>query len=131
VLPGGRGVRTNEHTYAMLKDLHDTVTGLGGRRYALLVDGPGWWVCAAQRNPLPVDWANNMELSTEPLRARVTDSVLRQRGQIAVVVQKAVALRSSVGFRPLPTDDPFYGHAVWAMRTLEPESGSPYWAVYR
>lgn len=131
VLPGGRGIRTNEHTYAMLQDLHDTVTGLHGRPYALLVDGPGWWVCAEQRNPLPVDWANNMELSTEPLRTRVTDSVLAQRGRLAVIVQKAVGLRSSVGFRPLPTDDPFYGVAVWAMRTLEPESESIYWAVYR
>lgn len=130
VLPGGRGIRTNKHTYEMIKDLHDTVAGLDGRRYALLVDGPGWWVCAAQRNPLPLDWANGMELSTEPLRARVTNSVLRQRGQIAIVVQKAAAVRSSLGFRPLPTDDPFYGHAVWAMRTLELESESSYWAVY-
>ena len=132
VLPGGRGIRTNANTYAMLKDLHDTVAGLQGRRYALLVDGPGWWVCAEQRNPLPMDWANSMELATDPLRSRLTGSVLRQRGQLAVIVQKAVALRSSDGFRPLPSDDPFYGAAHWAMRTLEPESGSGslYWAVY-
>jgi hypothetical protein len=78
-----------------------------------------------------MDWANNMELSTDALRSHVTDSVLAQRGQFAVIVQKAVGLRSSVGFRPLPTDDPFYGVAVWAMRTLEPESESMYWAVYR
>ncbi len=131
VLPGGSGIRTNANTYAMLADLHDTVSRLHGRRYALLVDGPGWWVCAEQRNPLPADWANNMELSTVALRSRFDESVLRQRGQLAVIVQKAVALRSSVGFRPLPNDDPFYGAALWAKRTLEPESESRYWAVYR
>ncbi|MEQ1831728.1 MAG: hypothetical protein ABL977_01650 [Candidatus Eisenbacteria bacterium] len=131
VLPGGQGIRTNANTYAMLKELDDTVAGLEGRRYALLVDGPGWWVCAPQRNPLPVDWANGMELPSEPLRGRVTDSVLRQRGQLAVIVQRATGLRSSVGFRPVPLDDPFYGAAAWTVRTLELESGSMYWTVYR
>ena len=131
VLPGGAGIRTNENTYAMLRELHETVAGLQGRRYALLVDGPGWWVCAPQRNPLPADWANGMELPSDSLRRRVTDSVLRQRGELAVIVQRATGLRSSIGFRPVPLDDPFYGAAAWAVRTLEPESGSLYWTVYR
>lgn len=131
VLPGGKGIRTNENTYAMLKDLHDTVQGLQGKRYALLVDGPGWWVCAEQRNPLPLDWANNMELPAEALGARVTSRVLAQRGELAVIVQKSTGLRSSVGFRPVPLDDPFYGMVLWAARTLEPVSASTYWVVCR
>jgi hypothetical protein len=131
VLPGGKGIRTNANTYAMLKDLHDTVQGLNGRRYALLVDGPGWWVCAEQRNPLPLDWANNLELPTEALSTRVTSRVLAQRGEFAVIVQKSTGLRSSVGFRPVPLDDPFYGMVLWATRALEPVSASTYWVVCR
>ena len=51
--------------------------------------------------------------------------------ELAVIVQRATGLRSSIGFRPVPLDDPFYGAAAWAVRTLEPESGSLYWTVYR
>jgi hypothetical protein len=56
VLPGGMGIRTDDSTYAMLADLRLNVDRLNGKPYAILVDGAGWWACAAQRNPLASDW---------------------------------------------------------------------------
>ncbi len=131
VLPGGRGIRTNANTHAMLVELRDVVNALGGRPYAIVVDAPAWWACAKQRNPLPADWPQSLELCTEELQARFSSSVLRQRGSIAVLVQKAYAVQLSEGFVPLGMDNFYYGAAIWVKHTLERESETRYWVVYR
>ncbi|MBI1796087.1 MAG: hypothetical protein HYR74_03435 [Candidatus Eisenbacteria bacterium] len=131
VLPGGMGIRTDDSTYAMLADLRLNVDRLNGRPYAILVDGPGWWACAAQRNPLPTDWPQSMELCTKDLQTRLTGTIMKHRGRTAVLVQKASAANSSEGFFPIGETNFFYGAAVWAIRHLHRESETRYWAVYR
>ena len=131
VLPGGRGIRTDDSTYAMLTDLRRNVDRLKGGRYAILVDGPGWWACAAQRTPLPADWPEAMELCTEPLQVRLTGSILEQRGRIAILVQKARAGALSKRFVPMGEGNLFYGAALWTIHTFHRESETRYWEVYR
>ncbi len=131
VLPGGSGIRTDDSTYSMLADLRLNVDRLKGGRYAILVDGPGWWACAAQRNPLPADWPEAMELCTEPLQVRLTGSILEQRGRIAILVQKARAGVLSKRFVPMGDGNLFYGAALWTIHNLRRESETRYWEVYR
>jgi hypothetical protein len=91
-LPGGRLLRTNEHTHAFLADLRrtsDAVTARG-RRYAIVPDAAGWWAFATQRNPLDVDWWIDVELGFDDpaLVHRALNALEAQRGHITVLVQK-------------------------------------------
>ena len=91
-LPGGRLIRTNEHTHAFLADLRrtsDAVTARG-RRYAVVPDAAGWWAFAAQRNPLDVDWWIDVELGFDhpALVHRAQNALDAQRGRITMLVQK-------------------------------------------
>ena len=131
VLPGGAGIRTDENTFALLQDLRETVDRQRGSRYAIIVDVPGWWACARQRNPLPTDWPQAIELPTEALQMRFSASVIAQRADLAVLVQRSYVVRAAEGFVPLDMNNPYYGAAIWVTRTLQRESETRYWGVYR
>src|SRR5262249_55336087 len=131
VLPGGSGIRTDDSTYAMLADLRSNVDRLHGASYGILVDGPGWWCCSTQRNPLPSDYPNGVELDTKALQTRFTAEIVRQRGETVFLVQKSMAIFASQGFVPVERTNSFFGAVAWARQNLTKESETRYWAVYR
>ena len=109
VFPGGRGIKTNPNTYAFLADLQKAVA-LASKYpdpYAIVPDVPGYWARAAQRNPLPIDWAKNTELPDLRLLKRVTDSLDAQRSHLTVIVQKVEAFPLPKGFDRLESSDKF------------------------
>jgi len=58
------------------------------RRLAVVPNDAGWWVQAPQRNPLPIDWPQPIELSKPGLERQVVDQLLAQQGTIIVAVEK-------------------------------------------
>ncbi|MSQ84965.1 MAG: hypothetical protein EXR77_19175 [Myxococcales bacterium] len=99
VFPGGKGIRTDEKTYALLGDLQGAIhreKGMG-KIYAILPDLAGYWVKAPETNPLPIDWALSTELPNELLTNKVIDSLNAKRGSIVVLIQKVRADTIALG----------------------------------
>lgn len=67
-LPGAAGLRTNARTIATLAELRQLTLEreAAGVRYAVLTDLSAHWIRSGQRNPLPVDWAQETELGYSP-----------------------------------------------------------------
>ncbi len=87
ILPGGKGVLVDRTTYLVLQDLQ-AATVLAGKPYAIQPDFAGWWVGADQRNPLPVDWAQWIELGSPRLQDRAIGAMNAQRGKLTIIVAK-------------------------------------------
>lgn len=106
VFPGGGRIRTGEVTFEFLRDLQEAVRMCGDKEHAVIPDLAAYWIRAAQRNPLSIDWAFEGELPTKPLMDRAIGDVESRRGQVVVIVQKipAAALggREPAGFPNLP-----------------------------
>jgi len=80
-----------------------------GVDHAIVPGVAGYWVRSEQENPLPIDWAQGTELSTEALRQRVIQSIEDQRHEQMVIVHKVQAAELSSGFAPLDsTHDAYY-----------------------
>jgi len=131
VFPGAAGIRTNANTFAALAELRQIVDGLGSTPYAILVDAPGWWACARQRNPLPADWPQSMEICTGELEDRVSRRILALRERGIVIVQNARMNGIAERVDPIPRENGYYGAASWARFALRRESAHRYWDVYR
>lgn len=87
ILPGGAGLLTDRNTYLVLKDLQ-AVTATTAGRHAIQPDFAGWWVKADEANPLPVDWAQWIELGSPKLRDRAIAAMNAQRGKLTIIVAK-------------------------------------------
>jgi hypothetical protein len=87
VLPGGKGLLVDRTTYLVLQDLN-AATALAGKPYAIQPDFAGWWVRADQRNPLPVDWAQWIELGSPRLQDGAIGAMNAQHGKLAIIVAK-------------------------------------------
>jgi len=71
LLRGADGLFTNENTGAFLEDLARAVAKSAGTPYAILPDLAAYWVKAPAVNPLPIDWAQSIELNDRALVDRV------------------------------------------------------------
>jgi hypothetical protein len=107
VLPGGKGIRTNQNTYKFLFDLREAihVSKNFGNSYAIIPDCAGWWVQSPQVNPLPIDWVQGIELNKPELVSRVIRDLDLMRNTNIVIVQKFQAKKLRDGF--IPFDDEF------------------------
>jgi hypothetical protein len=130
VLAGAAGVRTNPNTFEVLSDLRGLVDQLNGRRYALVVDFPGWWAKSAQANPSPTDWPQSIELCTEGLQDRFSSRMVALRGNTVFVVQKVQATTLADGFIPVGNDNLYYGAAVWIRHTFRKVGETRFWDLY-
>jgi hypothetical protein len=105
VLPGAAGLRTNVNTFRYLADMA-IARKRAGVQCAVLPDNAGIWVASPQPNPLSIDWVqlliDDERLGTSiakaldnrgenPLQARIIGDLDRQRGKIAVLIQKVEA----------------------------------------
>ena len=110
VLSGGSGIRTNANTYAMLGDLRNAADMVqrSGKRIVVLPGPAAFWITAEQANPLPIDWAQGIELSQPALISRVTDSLRLHADQQVVILEKFDP--AWLAYERVPIDDPgFYG----------------------
>jgi hypothetical protein len=108
VLPGGKFLRTNRHTYEMMADLHRAIALTGGRPFAIVPDFVGYWVKAPQRNPLAIDFVNSDELGRPSLVAKLMAQLEGFRDQGFLIVDKADARLVQDGFVPLEEDNHYY-----------------------
>lgn len=107
VLPGAVGIRTNERTYAVFKDLlaAKRLALAEGSQYAILPEMAVNWATDPQKNQLPVDWALPAELPREELVARVIDALESQRGELVAITQRFDAELLAIGwFAPDPSN---------------------------
>ena len=130
VLPGGAGVRTNPETQALMSDLNRAVALAGERPYAIVADFAGYWVAAPQRNPLSIDWAQSVELSTPALRTQIERELAAFRGRGWVIVQKFEAGSAAVGARPLPAGQ-YYFVPAYVRTHFQRVRETAYFELYR
>jgi hypothetical protein len=126
VLPGGRFLRTNANTWAVMADLQRAVELTRGRPYAIVVDFAGYWVKAPQRNPLPIDWPQTLELSQPPLLQRVTNALEARRGRGVIIVQKVYAANLAEGCVPIRNGN-YYYYIIDYVRSVFQKSGETTW----
>jgi len=90
VLSGGKLIRTNPYTWTLLDELGQLARDIrkSGKTPAILPGVAAYWVKSDFLNPLPVDWALNIELDRDTLVRRVTGILEQNRGKIVVIVQK-------------------------------------------
>jgi len=138
VLPGFAGIRTNANTYAYLADLSRAIDRAHGT-YTILPDNPGVWAAARQLNPLCIDWAQlciNDRIIDErpgqnPLSARVIADIDRQRGHLALIVQKVEAGPLFIRIQPLymsPAWKPIVEHVRGTMTKVDE---TEFFEIYR
>jgi hypothetical protein len=130
ILPGGRGLRTNENTGAFLRDLNEAIRRAEGRTYAIIPDCAGWWVQAPQLNPLPLDWVQEDLIPDLELFNRVVDSLDAHRSDRVVLVERIWTERLNKGFEPLP-QDVFYDVVNYVRSTYERIDRTEYFEIYR
>ncbi len=129
VLCGGRGIKTNQRTYAFLADLNKAVELTDDEQYCIIPDLAGYWVCSPQPNPLPIDWVQGTELCKPDLTRRVTDYILSHKGKECVIVQKVRADRLKFGFEELPIND-HYEVVRFVKQHLSLKDTTAYFEIY-
>jgi hypothetical protein len=130
VLPGGRGLRTNENTNAFLLDLKAAIRRVGDKPYAILPDCAGWWVKSPQLNPLPLDWVQEDLIPAPELLDRVIDSLDAHRSDRVVLVERFKPENLVQGLDSLPYDD-FYAVASYVRANYEKIDQTAYFDIYR
>jgi hypothetical protein len=101
VLPGARLIRTNETTYALLKDLkaaEDSVRA-DGKMYCIVPDLAACWIKSEQANPLCSDWPINDGLGKQCRRA--FEELEACRPDVVVIVQKYAVCSIATSLTPL------------------------------
>ena len=131
VFPGAKQIRTNANTYRFLADLQKAIKIAEGykMKYAVIPDLAGYWVKAGPANPLPLDWANRVELNSPKLIERTFETLKNNRDKFVVIVQKVKAEDLNKGFKPLPDE---YSPAVQFVKTFyEKTSETEFFEIYR
>ena len=133
VLPGGQNIRTNPNTYAFLYDLNSAIDSVvkKGYKYAILPSVAGHWVKSQQRNPLPIDWAQHIELSSPELLQREIRSIEVLRSGQMVIVQKVLAENLASG--SILYDDTNNQNAIvtYVRTHLDKAVETKYFYIYR
>jgi hypothetical protein len=130
VLPGGRLLRTNRNTYQLLADLRRAVAGTGGRPHAIVVDFPGYWAKAPERNPLSVDWPQPVELNQRSLMMRVIGDLEALRGRGRVIVQKVYVFDVANRFVPLDNHRPYNIVATYVRQRFRKTGETDWFEIY-
>jgi hypothetical protein len=135
ILPGGRLIWTNPVTFEYMKELHEAIEQAGGQEYAVIPDAAIHWVKSLQRNPLPIDWPHDMELSNPALLDRVIQALESRRGRIVILVAKVTGF--SLGDKPKPLSEayppyPTYNKvAPYVASHFHKIGEMQYWEIYK
>ncbi len=131
VLPGGKFIRTNRLTHAMMVDLRRAIERTEGRPFAIIPSFPGYWVKAAQRNPLSIDFADTYELSTPPLFERVVAELESLPPRGFIIMDKVDFRWIALGARPINDDDPFYTLVPYVRRHFRKVGETEWFELYQ
>jgi hypothetical protein len=103
VLPGAEGIRTDRNTYAVLSDLRNITSNLEsqGKKYCIVPDFAAFWIRSEQRNILPCDWPQNVELGSDNLVKRVENVLQDEKGDVVVIVEKYETSKLGIGLIPV------------------------------
>lgn len=129
ILPGGAGLLTDQNTYHVLKDLQAATVAAGGR-YAIQPDFSGWWVKSDQANPLPIDWAQWIELGSPQLKSRAIRAMNAQRGELTIIVAKYETAALAKRLAPSPNSFRF-PLAAYARTHYAKVGETSYFELYR
>jgi hypothetical protein len=135
ILRGGRWIRTNPVTFEYMKELHEAIEQTGGQEYAVIPDDAIHWVKSLQRNPLPIDWPHDVELSNPALLNRVIQALESRRGRIVILVAKVTGF--SLGDKPKPLGEayspyPTYNKvAPYVAAHFHKIGEMQYWEIYQ
>ena len=130
VLDGGKGIKIDRNTYAVLYDLKNTTEALEsqGIEYAIVPDLAAFWIESDQRNILPCDWPQNVELGSNELVQRVEKVLQERKGEIVVIVEKYETSKLGTGLVPLSDS---YKVVQYVKVSLEYQSQSAFFEIYR
>jgi hypothetical protein len=130
VLPGGKGIRTNENTFSFLNDLREAarVSQTFGATYTILPDCAGWWVKSQETNPISIDWPQDTELSSTESVDRVVKELESMRKSNIIIVQKFEANKLAGGFFPLGKG---YSVVNYVRDNFSLVYETPYFLLYR
>lgn len=131
VLPGGKGILTDQNTFLYFSDLKKITDQMAGQRYAILPETAIYWAKAKEVNPLPIDWPYTVELNAreEKRLESSVDSFLGQGGNI--IIQKYNVDLISKVLLPLNLQDinyPILGHVVLNSHQVEE---TDYFVIYK
>jgi hypothetical protein len=118
-----------------MKELHEAIEQTGGQEYAVIPDAAIHWVKSSQRNPLPIDWPHDVELSNPALLNRVIQALESRRGRIVILVAKVTGF--SLGDKPKPLGEayspyPTYNKvAPYVAAHFHKIGEMQYWEIYQ
>lgn len=116
VFPGAAGLRTNERTFAVLRDLERLLDIYESRNqpYALLTDGAAVWIRRRQRNPLPCEWPQVTELGYDGrLIGRMTTAIRRLPADTRIVVQRVLVSELAYVVAGVPATFEYFPVQTW------------------
>lgn len=129
VLAGGKRINTNPVTYEYMKELQEAVQQLGSREYAIIPDVAIHWVKSRQRNPLPIDWPQDIELSSPALFDRVVQALESERGKRIILAAKVKPF--SLASEPEAiTEKDVYSIVFYVRNHFQKIGETKYWEFY-
>jgi len=104
VLAGGKNIKTDNNTYAVLRDFQVArrIAKGAGHIYCVIPDLSVIWVRGPEPNPLSIDWPQETELRKPRLVERVEGELESLKGDLVIIVQKFRADTLASGVAPLP-----------------------------
>jgi hypothetical protein len=106
VLPGANGIFTNVNTYSFLADLKKAVQISldSNKTYSIIPDIAAYWITSKERNPLPIDWTLDVELSDDILKNTVKNKLNYLRPDNYIIIDKIDTRELQHGFTPIGND---------------------------
>ena len=103
VLSGANGIFTNVNTYSFLADLKKAVQISldSNKTYSIIPDIAAYWITSKERNPLPIDWTLDVELSDDILKNTVKNKLNYLRPDNYVIIDKIDTWELQNGFTPI------------------------------
>jgi hypothetical protein len=106
VLAGGRFIKVDNNTFKVLMDLNSAVSKIeNSKEFCILADYAAYWIKSNQRNPLPSDWPNNVELATDKMKMHFEDAIQKNRGNMTIILGKYWTERIAYDYEPFPKDN--------------------------
>jgi len=135
LFPGCKGIQTNGNTHAFLVDMNKALQKVKGSRYAILPDCPGYWVKAKERNPLPMDWVQRLEIFHPKLIERMKHVLLAEKEKkTKFLIQKIQAHNLATAAFPEPLhlvdEELNFGLNEFAHYRFEDEPDKKYGGYY-
>src|SRR5690606_5783298 len=132
VLPGGKGIFTNENTFNVMADLKSAVEKAESitETFTIIPDYAAYWVKSGQVNPLPADWLQRTELKNPELLNRIENKLNELRKSNTVILQKIESRTLREVIIPIELTD-YYATAKYVNESFIKIGETKYFELYR